>query len=151
MIHEYFSKETQKRIDEIRQEGIGEHNEKEYHHLISNCEIVTTTNIKDGDYKIYHKANDLYSAKNKEEILIPFNRKIVGITYRSNLKLINQEYKISKYYANKRVQVREGKFDPKNILLAFDEIIIKSNDLTHIWIENLLLDTNYEIEIISGS
>ena len=84
-------------------------------------------------------------------IFIPFNRKIVGITYRSNLKLINQEYKISKYYANKRVQVREGKFDPKNILLAFDEIIIKSNDLTHIWIENLLLDTNYEIEIISGS
>ena len=49
---------------------------------------------------------------------IPFNRKIVGITYRSNLKLINQEYKISKYYANKRVQVREGKFDPKKITNA---------------------------------
>ena len=42
-------------------------------------------------------------------------------------------------------------YSAKNILLAFDEIIIKSNDLTHVWIDNLVLDLFNEIEIISGS
>lgn len=154
MINEYNSKETKKRIDEIRKEGIYQKNEEEYWNLIGNCEVLTSTNIKDGNYKIYHKTSELYSTKHLQEILIPFkkNRTMVGIKYQANCNLVNnKDYKCDKYYANQKVKIREGKFDIKSILLAFDEIIIKSNDLTHVWIENLVLDYLDEIEIISGS
>ena len=77
---------------------------------------------------------------------------MVGIKYQTNFNLVNnKDYKCDKYYAKQKVKIREGKFDIKSILLAFDEIIIKSNDLTHVWIENLVLDYLDEIEIISGS
>jgi hypothetical protein len=75
---------------------------------------------------------------------------MVGINYRPYFNLINnKDYKIDKYYSNRKVKIREGKFDIKSILLAFDEIIIKSSDLTHCWVENLVLDSSGEIEIIS--
>ena len=154
MINEDNSEETKKRIDEIRKEGIGQKNEEEYWGLIANCEVLTSTNIKDGDYRIYHKTSELYLTTNTQEILIPFkkNKTIVGIKYQTSFNLINnKDYKFDKYYASQRVKVRDCKFDIKNILLAFDEIIIKSNDLTHVWIDNLVLDLFNEIEIISGS
>jgi|TARA_B100001971_G_scaffold204223_1_gene220140 hypothetical protein len=152
MINEYCSGDIKKRIDEIREEGISQKNEEEYWHLIGDCEVITSTNIKDGNYKMYHKTSKLYSKKNNQEILIPFkrNKTMVGINYRPYFNLINnKDYKIDKYYSNRKVKIREGKFDIKSILLAFDEIIIKSSDLTHCWVENLVLDSSGEIEIIS--
>ena len=154
IINESSKTPSKKRIDEIRQEGINNKNEEEYWRLIGDFEVVTTTKIKDGDYRIYHRTSKLYKKKYSQSVIVPFKegKNLVEIQYRPYFNLIhNADYKYEKYYADNQIKIRAGNFDIKAILQAFDDIIKKSNDWTHVWIEDLELDRFNEIEIISGS
>ena len=154
IINESSKTPSKKRIDEIRQEGINNKNEEEYWRLIGEFEVVTTTKIKDGDYRIYHRASKLFNKKYNQRVIVPFKegKNLIEIQYRPYFNLINNsDYKYEKYYADNPIKIRAGNFDIKAILQACDAIIKKSNDWTHVWIEDLELDRFNEIEIISGS
>ena len=154
IINESSKTPSKKRIDEIRQEGINNKNEEEYWRLIGEFEVVTATKIKDGDYRIYHRTSKLFNKKYNQRVIVPFKegKNLIEIQYRPYFNLINNaDYKYEKYYADNPINIRAGNFDIKAILQAFDDIIKKSNDLTHVWIEGLELDRFNEIEIISGS
>ena len=56
-----------------------------------------------------------------------------------------------KYYADSLVTIKNGYFDVQTVMTAFDQIVRKSKDYSHIYIEGLYPDEYGEIEIISGS
>ena len=147
-------KEVRTKIDALLDKwktGIPPENTQEYWSLVGEIKVETSTSIPDGEYKLYHE-----TWPNKEEkapIYDPSTGKFLeefGIRY----VLVDEKTPLPepiKYYADSLVTTANGHFDVKTVMTAFDQIVRKSKDYSHIYIEGLYPDEYGEIEIISGS
>ena len=126
-------------------------NESEHWSLVGQYPVETSTSIPDGEYKLYHETWP--HKEEKAPIYDPSTGKFLeefGVRY----VLVDEKTPLPepiKYYADSLVTTANGHFDVKTVMTAFDQIVRKSKDYSHIYIEGLYPDEYGEIEIISGS
>ena len=146
-------KEVRKKIDALLDKwktGIPPENTQEYWSLVGEIKVETSTSIPDGEYKLYHETWPYKEEK------APFVHPSTGkfLEYSVVYEPVDENFSDSqmvKYYADSLVTTANGHFDVKTVMTAFDQIVRKSKDYSHIYIEGLYLDEYGEIEIISGS
>ena len=125
-------------------------NESEHWSLVGQYPVETSTSIPDGEYKLYHETWPY--KEEKTPFVHPSTGKFLeyGVAYEPVDENFSDSQMV-KYYADSLVTTANGHFDVKTVMTAFDQIVRKSKDYSHIYIEGLYPDEYGEIEIISGS
>ena len=119
--------------------GIPPENTQEYWSLVGEIKVETSTSIPDGEYKLYHETWPYKEEK------APFVHPSTGkfLEYSVVYEPVDENFSDSqmvKYYADSLVTTTNCHFDVKTVMTAFDQIVRKSKDYSHIYAR-----TYYEI------